>query len=339
MQSTAYFPKRAKYPVLVSFLLSGCASAHHMAVNVPVADLRARPNTQPQPAVHDPLQETQLLYGEQVRVRKRQGDWVYVEAVEQPELTHTRRWQGYPGWVQASALTASEPLEAPNIVVTEKWVVSWKDWYVRAPSPWRFALGTRLQAIEMGEQVWRIELLDGEVVWLPYRAARELEALRALPPEERRRLIIRNAQLFLGDAYYWGGRSPAATSPPRHPFGPPGPPAGEGVTGVDCSGLINLAYRAAGVDIPRDAHEQFLRARRVTTLQPADLIFLSERGNPERIVHVMLYAGDGQAIEGPGTGKAVRRIALAQRLGRPADALRAGDVVDGQTVSFGSFLP
>ena len=320
--------------------LAGCATSKTaMVVSVPVTDLRARPDTKAQPAIHDPLQESQLLYGEQVQVRKRQGEWVYVEAVEQPELTHARRWQGYPGWVPASALRPADPLAAPNIVVTEKWVATWKDWYVRVPAPWRFPLGTRLRAIEMGEQVWRAELLDGEVVWMPYRAARELEALRALSPQEQRRLVVRNAQLFVGDAYYWGGRSPAASSSPRHPFGPPGRPAWGGVTGVDCSGLVNLAYRAAGIDIPRDAHEQFLRARRVTALQPADLIFLSERGNPARIVHVMLYAGGGEAIEGPGTGTVVRRIRLAERLGEPPERLAPGSVVDGQTVSFGAYLP
>jgi cell wall-associated NlpC family hydrolase len=111
------------------------------------------------------------------------------------------------------------------------------------------------------------------------------------------------------------------------------------VTGVDCSGLINLAYRTVGMDIPRDAHEQFLRAKPVNALQPADTIFLSERGNPKRIVHVMLYAGEGEAIEGPGTGSVVRRIAVVERLGQPLDWLAPGAIIDGQTVFFGSFLP
>jgi len=151
------------------------------------------------------------------------------------------------------------------------------------------------------------------------------DASPTTPPEEQRRLIVRNARLFIGDAYYWGGRSPASPS--------------DGVTGVDCSGLVNLAYRAAGLDIPRDAHEQFLRARPVGALQPADLVFLSERGDPSRIVHVMLYAGEGEVIEGPGTGTAVRRIRVAERLGWPPDRLTSGTVVDGQTVSFGAYLP
>ena len=296
-----------------------------MVVTVPVVDLRARPYTWGQLGLHDPLQETQLLYGERVRVNKYRDGWAFVEAVEQQEFTHAQRWQGYPGWVPVSALKPAPPPETPTIVVTEKWAEAWKGGYIRTPSPWRFPLGTRLHATEMGEQLWRVELFDGTVVWLPYQAARELDALRAMPPEEQRRLIVRNAQLLVGDPYYWGGRSPAASA--------------DGITGVDCSGLVNLAYRAAGLDIPRDAHEQFLRARPVGALRPADLVFLSERGDPSRIVHVMLYAGEGEIIEGPGTGTAVRRIRLAERLGWPPDRLTSGSVVDGQTVLFGAYLP
>jgi len=246
------------------------------------------------------------------------GHRARVEAAEQPEFTHARRWQGYPGWVPASALIPSDPLVEPNIVVTDKWVSTWQDAYIRVPSPWRFPLGTRLRAVEMGEQVWRVELLDGTVVWMSYRSARELAELAALSPAEKRRAVLRSAELLVGEPYYWGGRSPSA---------------------VDCSGLVNLAYRTAGIDIPRDAHEQFLRADPVHALQPADLIFLSERGNPKRIVHVLLYAGGSEVIEGPGTGTVVRRITIAERFGQSPDWLAPGSVVDGQTVFFGAYLP
>ncbi len=302
-------------------LLIGCASSKPlMAVAVPVVDLRATPHTSAQPNVHDLAQETQLLYGEQVRIMKKekeQDGWVYVEAVEQPEFSHAKRWQGYPGWLPTSALLRWQPLLSPNIVVVERWASSWTDGHALTPAPWHFAMGTRLRGTNFGDHLWRIELLDGSMVWIRYTAARRLHDLAALDTMQRRQLIIRNALELLGDPYFWGGRSPY-TDIVKHQ-----------VTGVDCSGLINIAYRAAGVDVPRDAHEQFLRARSIATLQPADLIFLSERESPQRIVHVMLYAGDGQIIEGPGTGQLVRRIALEERLGHSL----------GQTVSFGTYLP
>jgi len=298
-----------------------------MAVSVPLVDLRAQPRTSAQPDVHDPLEESQLFYGERVRLLKTQGEWAYVEATEQPEFTHARRWQGYPGWVPAKVLVPFDPLLEPEIIVTEKWASVWNDPYRSSRSPWRFSLGTRLKATDIGGVLWRVELLDGTDAWLDRPAAQPLADLKVLPPPERRRIILRNAQLFLGDAYYWGGRSPSAGASSHQ------------VTGIDCSGLVNLAYRAAGIDIPRDAHEQFLRARPIETPGPADLIFLSERANPKRIVHVMLYAGEGEVIEGPGTGKAVHRIDLAKRLGRPLDELSPGAVIDEQTVFFGSYLP
>lgn len=289
-----------------------------MVINVPLADLRAKPQTTAQAGVHDPDEETQLLYGERVRVLTRQDGWTRIEAVEQPEFTHARRWQGYPGWIPSSALIPSEVQWQPTMVITAKWAKTWHDPHLTRPAPWRFPLGTRLRGTDYAGQRWKVELLDGNDVWLRFQDARSFEELVTLSPVDRRQTVIRNAALFVGDPYYWGGRSP---------------------DGIDCSGLVNLAYRSAGVDVPRDAHEQFLRAKPVTALQPADLIFLSERSNPKRIVHVMLYAGEGEIIEGPGTGLTVRRIALADRLGQPMDQLAPGDVIDGQTVFFGSYLP
>ena len=319
----------AMAPYLMLVMAVGCAASQAMlAVNVPFTDLRTEPHTSPQPGAHDAMEETQLLYGEQVRVLKVEDGWARIQAVEQPEFTHAKRWQGYPGWVLQSALIQPDPFWAPNMVVTEKWAPAWEDSYRRRPSAWRFPLGTRLRAVDMAGQVWKVELLDGTMVWMAHEAGRSLEDLRTLSLAKKRGAVLRAATQLIGDAYYWGGRSPkAASTKPSE------------VTGVDCSGLVNLAYRAVGMDIPRDAHEQFLRSARITTLQPADLIFLSERGSPERIVHVMLYAGHGEVIEGPGTGQTVRRIAIAKRFARPENELAPGAVVDGQTVLFGSFLP
>src|SRR3989338_3324436 len=110
--------------VLVSLgvVLTGCATTKPvMVVNVSLTDLRSQPHTVAAPVVHDPLEETQLLYGELVTVVKTQDGWSYIEAVEQPERTHGNRWQGYPGWVPTSALTPWQPLMTPTIIVTERW--------------------------------------------------------------------------------------------------------------------------------------------------------------------------------------------------------------------------
>ena len=311
--------------IAAALCAAGCAGpAKLMAVNVPLADLRATPGTTAQPGVHDPLQETQLLYGERVRVLKVDGDWAQVEAIQQPEYTHDRSWTGYPGWVSVNVLVPAEPLPSPTIVVTDKWAQTFEDSNATRPSPWRFPLGTYLRAVDMGGQLWRIELVNGLRAWMPAGSARLLRDVRLMPPADKRRFILRSAALFLGDPYYWGGRSPATP---------------DYASGVDCSGLVSLAYRSVGMDLPRDAHEQWMRATRVASPQPADLIFLSEQGNPQRIVHVMLYEGDNQILEGPGTGSTVHRTNAPERLGRKIDELQPGAVVDGQTITFGSYLP
>ena len=68
-------------------------------------------------------------------------------------------------------------------------------------------------------------------------------------------------------------------------------------------------------------------------------MFLSKPNDPSTIVHVMLYAGDGWLIEAPGTGLVVRRISVAERLGRPLNQLKPGDRIHEQTISFGTYLP
>ena len=113
--------------------LSGCSTPQAlMAINVPLIDLRGQPHTTAQPGIHDPLQETQLLYGERVRVRKIEDGWAQIEAVEQPEFTHGRRWEGYPGWVPAATLLPSNPLAEPNMEPQQLDItkIAQKPWFV-----------------------------------------------------------------------------------------------------------------------------------------------------------------------------------------------------------------
>ncbi|MBI3320527.1 MAG: C40 family peptidase [Candidatus Omnitrophica bacterium] len=294
-------------------------------VAVPVADLRAEPRG-PSSTAHDPLQETQLLYGERVKVITTQAGWAFVEAIEQPEYTHHQRWQGYPGWVVSEALRPSAGVAQPNAVITAKWAVTWQDVARHRPGV-RLPMGARVSVTSAVGSVWPVQLVDRTVVWISRDDVRLVQESERFSTAEQRQAIVRAAAEFVGDPYVWGGRSPHAES------------AGGGVTGVDCSGLVNLAYRSAGLDIPRDAQEQSLRARPIAAPHPADLLFLSAPDNPAKIIHVMLYAGEGQLIEGPGTGLSVHRLAVAERLGRPLEQLKHGDRIGHQTLSFGTYFP
>ncbi|NJL45774.1 MAG: C40 family peptidase [Leptolyngbyaceae cyanobacterium SM2_3_12] len=67
----------------------------------------------------------------------------------------------------------------------------------------------------------------------------------------------------------------------------------------DCSGLVQTAFAAAGIALPRDSYQQeaFTQAIAWEELQPGDLIFF---GSPDRTKHVALYLGQGDYIHSSG---------------------------------------
>jgi peptidoglycan DL-endopeptidase CwlO len=77
----------------------------------------------------------------------------------------------------------------------------------------------------------------------------------------------------------------------------------EGPNSFDCSGLTMMAWRSAGVSIPRVAAAQYGMGRHISrsALEPGDLVFF---GGP--IHHVGMYVGGGMMIEAPYTGQVVR---------------------------------
>lgn len=67
----------------------------------------------------------------------------------------------------------------------------------------------------------------------------------------------------------------------------------------DCSGLVQTAFAASGICLPRDSYQQeaFVDAVDLDTLQPGDLLFF---GLGDRPNHVALYLGEGRYIHSSG---------------------------------------
>ncbi len=101
--------------------------------------------------------------------------------------------------------------------------------------------------------------------------------------------IYHIAEGFLGVPYRYGGSDPS---------------------GFDCSGLVQYAYKNAGISVPRTAAAQYKAAQSVTRseLKPGDVIFF--RQHWRRISHVGIYAGHGRFIHAPGSGKKVTYSSL-----------------------------
>jgi cell wall-associated NlpC family hydrolase len=90
----------------------------------------------------------------------------------------------------------------------------------------------------------------------------------------------------LGTPYRWGGDEPG---------------------GFDCSGLVQAAYQAAGVPLPRVAQDQYDAGPPVPAgqpLQPGDLVFFG--ADPSHIEHVGIVVSPGEMVDAPHTGAVVR---------------------------------
>jgi cell wall-associated NlpC family hydrolase len=83
--------------------------------------------------------------------------------------------------------------------------------------------------------------------------------------------------------YLWGGTGPCSV-------------------GFDCSGLVQAAWAAAGVSIPRTTYEQWDALPHIpkADLEPGDLVFFEDLG------HVGMYVGNGMMIDAPSTGEVIR---------------------------------
>ncbi len=87
----------------------------------------------------------------------------------------------------------------------------------------------------------------------------------------------------------------------------------------DCSGLVQTAFAAAGIWLPRDAYQQeaFVSAVELDALQPGDLVFF---GQPERCTHMGIALGNGQYIHSSGKDQGRNGIGI-DRLAADGDAV------------------
>ncbi len=79
----------------------------------------------------------------------------------------------------------------------------------------------------------------------------------------------------------------------------------------DCSSLMQQAYKAAGVSIPRTTYDQVDIGTQVDIdhPKPGDLVFNPGLdGSDARPGHVAMYIGDGMIIEAPHTGARIRVV-------------------------------
>ena len=135
---------------------------------------------------------------------------------------------------------------------------------------------------EPGNDAERVtELLEGEVVTVEERRDGWARVLTTYdyPGWVREEAFapgtdpVAEARAYLGAPYLWGGMTTA---------------------GIDCSGLVHMAYRRAGRLVPRDADQQEEAGTAVepADVRPGDLVTYGD----DSATHIAFWLGDGRIL-------------------------------------------
>lgn len=249
-------------------------SAPWALVNRCVADLRREPRN---------LSErvSQALLGEAARILEEKDNWARVR------MEH----DGYLGWMHLSALYCCDRSQAlayqaacQSMVQVEllNAVSSPGDWEICGKIPF----GVRLQVQDRFSSQALICLPDGRLWWVEDAGLLPSERWPK-PDADGIAFTLKLVQRLVGVPYLWGGRTPF---------------------GYDCSGLAGNFWRFMGVNLPRDADQQYCSGSPVEgTPAPGDLLFFGEHQDDDpvsrhgNITHVAISLGGDRMIHANGS--------------------------------------
>ena len=147
--------------------------------------------------------------------------------------------------------------------------------------------GEPLRVLETRGGWARVETAYGYPGWVL------TSALSAAPPGDwlpdvRDGDPVAEARDYLGTPYLWGGMT-------GH--------------GIDCSGLVHMAYRRLGRLVPRDARDQEAAGERVERPRPGDLVTY---GRGEEADHIAFWLGDDRILHAVGARGVVEETEPAE---------------------------
>lgn len=226
-------------------------------VRLSVVPMRAKPS-------HASEQVSQALMGTPVRILDDDGSWSLVETPD-----------GYHGYIINHSLSLrtdsamAEWRKAPRAIITALDEIRAVD-----PSgrPATDLVGGCI--VEVGPDATFI-LPDGRTIRrLPQGSAAPLTQVATMDFNPTMLPVF--ASHYDGVPYLWGGLSSK---------------------GMDCSGLVRMAYMAQGRILSRDARDQALEGTEVAvdSLRPGDLLYFGN-ATTGRITHVAIYEGNDSYV-------------------------------------------
>jgi hypothetical protein len=184
-----------------------------------------------------------------------------------------RQWDGYESWMRRYyGFTDGKDYSGSHTVSDIHGIVFQN---IAQTIPLRdVTFGSKLNAKPLDEaNTYFVQLPDGIS---GYYTGDLMETI----PEPTREHFVLTAKRFLGSPYVWGGKSPK---------------------GFDCSGFVQTVFHSAGIDLPRDAHQQYdffkLACIELENSKLGDLHFF---GTEKSINHIAISTGENTFIHSQG---------------------------------------
>jgi cell wall-associated NlpC family hydrolase len=208
--------------------------------------------------------------------RKQENDCLFAEPLlllrEEDGHVLAHSSEGYLGYLPTADVVRVDEaaylkyLDGPRVLVTADQRV---DGQPLIPA------GARLKQVSVSGDVVTAALPTGSTVQLPASACKVCTTPVAAIDD-----IVVAGEKLIGTPYFWGGRTSQ---------------------GIDCSGLVQMSYAAAGLHLPRDSYQQFYVGQLTATrwhragMRRGDTLYFL--GNDGKIRHTAFYLGNDQFIQ------------------------------------------